>query len=170
MPMDIHVREATEADLPAILGLYRQLGEDDGRVLDLAAAQKIFARICACPEYRLHVALTGERVVGVYGLMIMDNLGHMGTPSAIVEDVVVAEDQRGQGLGGLMMAHAATLARTRGCYKIMLSSNRARESAHRFYEGLGFVRHGHSFRLDLAGEATEQKLSILQQPALEVQP
>jgi len=32
----------------------------------------------------------------------------------------------------------------------MLSSNAKREDAHAFYESLGFVRHGFSFRFDLA--------------------
>ena len=170
MPMDAHMREATAADLPAILELYRQLGEDDGRVLDLEAARRIFSRIHSCPEYRLHVAQTGERVVGVYGLLIMDNLGHLGAPSAIVEDVVVAEGLRGQGLGGMMMAHAAALARERGCYKIMLSSNRARGAAHRFYERLGFARHGYSFRLDLVGETTGQGPATLNHGVAEARP
>ena len=71
MPMEAHMREATTADLPAILELYRQLGQDDGRVLDLEAARRIFARIHTCPEYRLHVAQMGEQVVGVFGLLIM---------------------------------------------------------------------------------------------------
>ncbi len=170
MPMEAHMREATTADLPAILELYRQLGQDDGRVLDLEAARRIFARIHTCPEYRLHVAQMGEQVVGVFGLLIMDNLGHLGAPSAIVEDVVVAEGLRGQGLGGMMMAHAAVLARQRGCYKIMLSSNRAREAAHRFYERLGFARHGYSFRLDLAGATTDHGPTTLNHAAAEARP
>ncbi len=164
------MREATAADLPAILELYRQLGEDDGRVLDLEGARRIFARICTCPEYRLHIAQAGERVVGVYGLLIMDNLGHLGAPSAIVEDVVVAEDLRGRGLGGMMMVHAAARARERGCYKIMLSSNRAREAAHRFYERLGFARHGHSFRLDLVGKEAGHGPATLNHTAVEARP
>ena len=35
--------------------------------------------------------------------------------------------------------------REQGCYKLALSSGMPREAAHRFYESLGFRRHGYSF-------------------------
>ena len=151
MDKTITIRESDRADLPAILGLYSQLGQDDGRILDLETAQRLFDRIRAYPAYRLYLAVKNGQAVGVFGLLIMDNLGHLGQPSAIVEDVVVAPDLRGQGLGGHMMAHAAKVAREQGCYKIMLSSNLGRDLAHRFYEQLGFTRHGYSYWLNLDG-------------------
>ena len=55
-----------------------------------------------------------------------------GTPSAIVEDVVVAQDQQGRGIGRQMMAHALQQARDAGCYKLALSSNARRKGAHAF--------------------------------------
>ena len=79
----------------------------------------------------------------------MDNLGHCGTPSAVVEDVVVAAQAQGRGIGKAMMAFARERCREKGCYKLVLSSNAKRESAHAFYESIGFARHGYSFRLDL---------------------
>ena len=46
--------------------------------------------------------------------------------------------------------HAIGLCREKGCYKLMLSSNLKRARAHAFYDSLGFERHGHSFRTELA--------------------
>jgi GNAT superfamily N-acetyltransferase len=43
------------------------------------------------------------------------------------------------------MEHARQQCRAAGCYKMALSSNLNRESAHRFYDALGFERHGYSF-------------------------
>jgi ribosomal protein S18 acetylase RimI-like enzyme len=77
----------------------------------------------------------------------MDNIGHLGTPSAVVEDVAVAPACQGRGIGRRMMAHALDLARAKGCYKLALSSNLKREAAHGFYESLGFEKHGFSFRV-----------------------
>lgn len=148
MIIDIH--EATEADLGDLLHLYRQLGEDDGEVLDLGEAQRIFRRIQSYPDYHLYLARDPDgRAVGTFALLIMDNLGHRGARSAVIEDVVVAADCRGCGVGSEMMAFAATLCRAGGCYKITLSSNHKRVRAHRFYEELGFARHGYSFLLSL---------------------
>jgi GNAT superfamily N-acetyltransferase len=48
-----------------------------------------------------------------------------------------------------MVAYALARSREKNCYKLNLSSNKDRIDAHRFYEKLGFERHGHSFALFL---------------------
>jgi len=48
-----------------------------------------------------------------------------------------------------MMAHALEECRRAGCYKLALSSKVKRDGAHRFYESLGFERHGYSFAVFL---------------------
>ena len=47
-------------------------------------------------------------IVGSFALLIMDNLGHLGAPSAIVEDVVVDPALHGCGIGRQMMEFALT--------------------------------------------------------------
>jgi ribosomal protein S18 acetylase RimI-like enzyme len=149
--MNLEIREATDEDLPQVLTLYAQLGMDDGNVLDLVEAQEIYAQFARYPDYRLFVVCDShgsQEILGVYALLVMHNLAHRGAPSAIVEDVVVAAEYRGKGIGRRMMEHAAAQARAAGCYKLVLSSNRHRERAHAFYESLGFERHGYSFVID----------------------
>ena len=82
----------------------------------------------------------------------MDNLAHMGAPSGVVEDMVVHAHWRGKGIGKQMMGFAIDRCRERGCYKLALSSNVRLEAAHRFYESIGFRRHGYSFLVELAPE------------------
>jgi GNAT superfamily N-acetyltransferase len=150
------IRQATEDDLPAVLALYAQPCMDDGRVLPLEDAKRLLAQFGQYPSYRLWVACdtatdtdrSGE-VVGTYALLIMHNLAHQGTPSAIVEDVVVSAARQGQGIGHHMMRHAQQQARAGACYKLVLSSNQKRERAHAFYESLGFQRHGFSFVIEI---------------------
>ena len=141
----VSVREAEDGDLPAVLAQYGQPGMDDGEILPLADARRIWQRFASYPSYRLFVAESEGRVVGSYALLIMDNLAHLGARSAIVEDVVVEVDEQGRGIGAAMMRHATDTSAAQGCYKLMLSSSMKRERAHRFYEGLGFERHGVSF-------------------------
>lgn len=141
------IREALEGDLAGVLELYAQPAMDDGRVLDPARAREIWARFAAYPDYRLYVAELDGRMVGTFALLIMDNLAHQGTPSGIVEDVAVAPDLQGSGIGTAMMAQARAICAARGCYKLVLSSNLRREAAHEFYEQIGFERHGYSFRI-----------------------
>jgi GNAT superfamily N-acetyltransferase len=150
--VSITIRQATAEDLPSVLALYAQPGMDDGRTLSLVEAEKIHQQFSRYPSYRLFVACDdtqGGRVIGTYALLIMHNLAHCGTPSAIVEDVVVSQERRSQGTGAQMMAHAQVLARQAGCYKLVLSSNQKRERAHAFYESLGFQRHGFSFLIEM---------------------
>jgi GNAT superfamily N-acetyltransferase len=147
--VQLSVRPALAADLPAVLELYAQPDFDAGKVLPLKTAQHLFERFPDYPDYTLYVAERANAVVGTFAFLVMHNLGHLGAPSAIVEDVAVAPALQGHGIGKAMMQFALDLAREKGCYKLMLSSNARREQAHAFYESLGFERHGFSFRVDL---------------------
>jgi ribosomal protein S18 acetylase RimI-like enzyme len=143
----IHFREATRDDLPDVLRLLAQPDLDDGRALPLADAERVFGRMARYPDYHVYVAVRDGRIVGTLALLIMDNLGHLGAPSAVIEDVAVDPECHGQGIGRAMMAHALRLGGEKGCYKVALSSNLSRERAHAFYASLGFERHGYSFRV-----------------------
>ena len=122
--MDLKIRKAAESDLRAVLRLYAQSGMDNGRVLTIDTASKILQRMATYPEYAVYVATAHDgSVVGTFALLVMDNLAHMGTPSAVVEDVCVDEQLRGQGVGRTMMHFAMAFARERRCYKLALSSS-----------------------------------------------
>ena len=146
MDESLTFREANRQDLPRILDLYARAL--DGRALKVDDAERLFERIQRYPDYRLHLAETDGRLAGTFALLIMDNLGECGTPSGIIEDVVVEPEYQRRGVGRAMMQHALAICRQKGCYKLMLSSNLARSSAHAFYESLGFEKHGYSFRID----------------------
>jgi GNAT superfamily N-acetyltransferase len=143
--VDIIIHEAKESDLPVILQLYSQLGQDDGQTLSTEEARSLFARISRYPDYHLYLASLEEITVGTFALLIMDNLAHLGAKSAILEDVVVAEGFRNRGVGKRMIYYAHNLCWQKGCYKMAFTSNIKREDAHRFYESLGFAKHGFSF-------------------------
>ena len=144
------IRPAAAGDLEKVLALYAQPEFDAGDVLPLETAKRLWQRFADYPDYTLYVAERAGDIVGSFALLVMHNLGHLGAPSAIVEDVVVAPAFQRHGIGKAMMQFALDRCREKGCYKLMLSSNANREDAHAFYESLGFVRHGFSFRIDLA--------------------
>ncbi len=146
----LEIRKATIDDLQSILNLYTQPGIDDARVLDLPTAELIFRRMGKYPNYSVYVAIYHGKIIGTFALLIMDNLAHVGAPSGIVEDVVIHSNWRGHGFGKQMMRYAMDQCRQAKCYKMMLSSNLIREPAHKFYEAIGFVRHGYSFVVQLS--------------------
>ena len=155
--MDIFIREAMESDLARILFIYRESGLDSRRSLELHEAQTLFLKMASYPRYKVYVAEAESEILGTFALLVMDNLVNGGIPSGIVEDVAVARKAQGKGVGRKMMRFALEECRRQGCYKMLLSSNEKRVEAHRFYEALGFVRHGFSFRVELESAAQGNK-------------
>jgi GNAT superfamily N-acetyltransferase len=141
----LHFRVAGREDIPDLLRLYAQLDGDRERALDLARADDLWDVVESYPDYQIHLAISGAMVVGTFSLLVVATLSHRGIPSALVEAVVVDASCRGTGVGQAMMRRALDIARTKGCYKLALSSGSHREDAHRFYDNLGFERHGVSF-------------------------
>ncbi len=148
---DLVIRAATEQDITAILELYREAGIDGEDGFTLEEAEAHFALLRSYPYFQVFVAVSGETVVGTYELVILDNMAKRGRKSGVVEDVAVHPEHQGAGIGRAMMQHALDQCRLAACYKMTLSSNLKREGAHRFYDSLGFTRHGYSFQMELQG-------------------
>jgi ribosomal protein S18 acetylase RimI-like enzyme len=150
----ITIREATEKDIPRILELYRQLTittspTEHNYSADLDVYRRSFAKIESLTGYELLVAEEKSEVVGTIVLIIVPNLSHKALPWAAVENVVVDERYRRQGIGRLLMDYATARAKEAGCYKIQLISDKRRTEAHKFYRTLGYQASGHGFRLYL---------------------
>jgi GNAT superfamily N-acetyltransferase len=148
-----NVREANENDLPRLIELFAQLSpedphEDAGPPLPDAYVD-VFRRIDADPNQHLLVLERFGNVIGSAVVIVVPNLTHIGTPYAIVENVVVDEPERGSGGGEALMRKTVEMARAAGCYKVALTSNKRRGGAHRFYHRLGFQASHEGFRLDL---------------------
>jgi GNAT superfamily N-acetyltransferase len=147
--VEYRIREAESKDLGGVLAVYRDAGLDSRGSLTVNAAEIVYDKIKSYPNYRLYVAEHDGLICGTFTLLIMDNLANGGLPSGIVEDVAVASASQGKGIGKAMMKYAIEECQRQGCYKMVLSSNEKRAEAHKFYESLGFSRHGFSFRMEL---------------------
>ena len=146
---EITIREAMEEDIPVVLDLYSAAGIGGGDNFNPAEGRLHFAELRRYPSLRVFIALINQTIIGTYELLIMDNMAKRGRRSGVVEDVAVHPEHQGQGVGRAMMEHALEQCRLANCYKITLSSNLNREAAHRFYDSLGFEKHGYSFRIEL---------------------
>ena len=142
---ELLMRPAAAADLRQVLDLYAQPDFDAGNVLPLETARQLLDRFDDYPDYTLYVAERGGEIVGSLALLVMHNLGHLGAPSAILEDVVVAPALQGQGIGKAMIRFVLDFCRTKGCYKLTLASNAKRKRAHAFYLREGMSLSGHHF-------------------------
>ena len=147
------VRAASKDDLPRLIELLAQLSLDEARE-DLSrphpsAYDAALQEVLADPRQTLLVAEEDGAVVGMACYIQVPNLSHVGRPYAFVEDVVVDASMRGRGYGEALMQRAIELARAAGCYKLVLTSNKARTDAHRFYRRIGFRATHEGFRMDL---------------------
>jgi GNAT superfamily N-acetyltransferase len=151
--MSVAIRRATEADLPRIVELLQQLSIDEPRedVGGPVAApyREAFARIDADPAQHLLVAEVDGRIVGTLVVILVANLSHRAKPWAVAENVVVDAAARGRGVGEALLREATAIAREAGCFKLSLTSNKARSEAHRFYGRLGFRATHEGFRIEL---------------------
>lgn len=76
--------------------------------------------------------IAGMLTVGIY---------HSPTGGkAWIEDVVVDETFRGQGLSKLLVAHAIEFTKSKGIPSLMLTSNPKRIAANKLYQAMGFER------------------------------
>ena len=57
---------------------------------------------------------------------------------SIIEDVIVDENVRRQGIGEAMIQYAIELARQAGAHGVSLTSNPQREAANQLYQSMGF--------------------------------
>lgn len=90
---------------------------------------------------------SGNRIVGTALLAVMRTVSHV---NGQVEDVVVANTHRGQGIGRALMQYLIARAREQGVERIDLGSEASRAVAHRLYQSLGFaIRDTDLYRLTL---------------------
>lgn len=146
--MNIEIRTAIPADIPALLNLYEQLALDNAfRTAPEDRARAALDEIANQSGRALLVALDDGRIVGTADLLLISpNLTHEGRPWALVEHVVVDRSSRRQGVGRQLMEEALRRARKAGCHRLQLFSDQRRSEAHAFYEALGFEAGSQGFR------------------------
>jgi len=88
---------------------------------------------------QLFVADDGERILGLVNLLYTYSTA-LGARVALLEDMVVAEEARGSGLGTRLVEAAVDHCRKSGCKRVTLLTDGDNERAHAFYQRCGFAR------------------------------
>ena len=155
MSTGLSIRPALLADVPQLLVLYKLLDLAPQPALPVDQARARFQALALRPGHQIYVAESERQIVGTFAMIFIGGLSHGARDSCIVEDVCVAPDRQGSGVGKQMMRFAMDQCASSDCYKLVLSSHVNRRDAHRFYESLGFRQHGHSFLIDRFGDHSQ---------------
>ena len=131
------IRTARRQDLPALLGLYRDLTGIEPWAAP-AEPQEVFERFHAFAGSAVIVGELGGELVASCALVVVPNLTRGGRSSALIENVVTHADHRKRGLGRAVLDAALDRAWAAGCYKVMLATGSKRPETLRFYAAAGF--------------------------------
>ena len=103
----------------------------------MTLTEEMFRQLLASPNSHLFFLMKDEQIAG----MLTVGIYHSPTGGkAWIEDVVVDETFRGQGLSKLLVAHAIEFTKLQGIPSLMLTSNPKRIAANKLYQAMGFGR------------------------------
>jgi ribosomal protein S18 acetylase RimI-like enzyme len=127
------VKDLTDEVLAGLARLTPQLKISSPRLTREEAA-----RMLVSDAVRLLIARSDEGdIIGMLTLIVYP------VPTGVrarIEDVVVDQTMRGQGIGAALVQHSLEYARAEGADGIALSSNPRRKEANRLYQKIGFKK------------------------------
>jgi len=132
------LRPAAPADLPAIVGLIRELADFEHLShLVVVTPESLQPHLFGDkPAAEAVVAEVQGRVVA-FALFFTNFSTFLGRPGLYLEDLYVQPAHRGAGLGKALLQHLGALAVERGCGRFEWSVLDWNENAIRFYEKMG---------------------------------
>ena len=128
----VQLSKATKQGVEELVALGRNL-HDDARSMSLEELEELIRDASAI----LLTLQDDGRIIGMASLYIIPKIG---SRNALLEDVIVSEKYRGQGLGEKLVRALIEIGKTRHVKSISLTSRPVRVAAHKLYEKLGFQK------------------------------
>lgn len=113
--------------------------------IDPADARAILEQLDRNPDATVAVAEREGRIVGTATLFIQHKFLYGGSTFGSIEDVAVAVDQQGTGIGRALINHLLARAQEANCYKTVLYCE---DEVLPFYAKIGFRRTTNGMRYD----------------------
>ena len=103
--------------------IYSLICELEEAPLDRAKLEAVYLRNLTDPGIHYLIALENGGAAGFASVHVQCLLHH-GGKIAELQEIVVAESRRGQGIGSLLFSEAEKTARTAGCLQLEVCCNR----------------------------------------------
>jgi len=140
---EMKLSEATFDDIPELTDLLTLLFTQEVEFeSDPDKQGKGLRQIIGNPEIgRILILRDDNFLIGMVSLLFTVSTA-LGGRVAILEDMIVHPNARGKGVGSDLIQHAVDFARTNGCFRITLLTDRTNSEAIRFYRKHGFALSG----------------------------
>lgn len=141
----MQIRTVKLSELDSVLTLIDQFDRPVSPRPSGTALEKIFGDIVQAGGAVVGAFLDGK-LVGTCTINLCANLSWSGRPYAIIENVIVAPNQRRKGVGKAVLRFAQDFAKEAGCYKVALMTGSRNPETLKFYEEAGFVGNKTGFQ------------------------
>lgn len=152
--MSYFIRAATAADAATILGFVRDLADYEKAVHEVEASEESVAASLFGPNSVTHALICEApdgRPAG-FAVWFLNYSTWQARNGLYLEDLYVAPEHRGAGIGKLILRHLARLAVEKGCGRFEWSVLDWNEPAIRVYEAIGAEPQKEWIRYRLAGD------------------
>jgi ribosomal protein S18 acetylase RimI-like enzyme len=148
---NVMIRDASEQDIPIILGLLYDLGRPKPQKdSDVETFRKLVTKYLTDSDKKILVAVLDDvKVIGMLSMVFLPRLNR-STLETYIPELVVLETYRTHGVGKKLISSCMTIAKEKKCHRIRLESGNQRKESHQFYEHLGFEQSSLSFTKNLA--------------------
>ena len=147
---DIIIREARKSDLLTIrkltLELIEAMGNTEG--IDIKLIAENCQNLLSEANSHILVAEIGGVVVGFVNFTTRKTILHRGL-SGLIDEIIIAKNYRGKGLGKQLLSSAIEKSRQLGCCEVEVSTEKINVKAREFYRQCGFMERGVFFEIDL---------------------
>jgi GNAT superfamily N-acetyltransferase len=135
---NFEIRTTTEADVPVILSLIRELAEYEREPTAVVATEAGLRDVLFGPNHSAEVLLALENAEAVGFAVYFYNFSTwLGRPGLYLEDLFVRPALRGKGFGRALLERLAQIAKERGCGRMEWAVLDWNDPAIQFYRKLG---------------------------------
>jgi len=139
MQPELEIRQATIADLATIASLFDAYRQFYRQPSDVEGARRFLRDRFERNESIIFLASTASRAIGFTQLYPTFSSGSM-RPILVLNDLYVAPEARGRGVGAALLTAAAGYGRQNGAARLSLQTELTNTTAQALYERMGWKR------------------------------
>ena len=137
--MIINIKDLTLSDKVycEIINLYNNFTLINQQVLTICKLRKIIQDLSN--NHYIYFYIINDKIVAGITLIVEQKIIHNGKSCGHIEDFVVLQEYRSQGIGNLLINYAINISKQNDCYKCILDCD---EYLVNYYMKKGFIKKG----------------------------